>query len=152
MKLISWKEPGFSSNSIRFCRLLLGAKGLEADPRLPAATCHGLTPAPVALILNQPPPPPSRWLLIINEGQDNISAQGLGLLRHSCGWISAQIQSCRSFWRCQSPQTPPGRSAVLRASSVGLVGHGRCAPGTRKAIIYRSENAEKGGNVNTELL
>lgn len=51
---------------------------------------------------------PSCCLLIINEGKDNISLRGLSMLRHSCGWLSAQIQSCRSFWRCQSPQAPTG--------------------------------------------
>lgn len=31
---------------------------------------------------------------------------------HSCGWLSAQIQSCRRFWHCQTPQAPTGRSTA----------------------------------------
>lgn len=46
----------------------------------------------------------------------------------------------------------PGEARCCMLARRCSVGHGRCALGTRKAIIYRSEKAEKGGNVNTELL
>lgn len=98
--------------------------------------------------------PPQRWswtsllpsccLLIINEDKDNISEQGLTMLQHSCGWLSAQIQSCRSFWHCQSPQVLTGRSTVLTCQLVSAQWHGRCEPGIGKVIIYWSENVENG--------
>lgn len=110
--------------------------------------CHDL-PRPATgsslLILT---PPPSCCLLIINE--DNVSEQGLSVLPHSCGWLSAQVQSCRRFWHRRSPQAPTGRSAAPHASS--------SEPGRKRGVVagMRQEHvigtAGKQGQTSTQRL
>lgn len=105
------KKMGFfsgvsDSDPVRFCwSLRFGLR--DPVPR----------PATISFLLILNPPPPSCCLLIINEGKDNVSEQGLSVLPHSCGWLSAQVQSCRRFWHCRSPQAPTGRSTAPHASS-----------------------------------